>query len=117
MGSASRRLPAECLRPDRVVVAAAAVASTGLAPGGAGSGRRAEHVLDAVRDVLAGHRGPGLLDRRARRPWAPLHGRLRERLGGRAAPLRMDGVGHRTATTADRRGLTWAAHPGSPRAR
>src|SRR3954447_15469611 len=115
MGPAAGRLPAECLRPDRLVVAAAAVASTGLAPGRARSGRLAEHVLAALRDVLAGYRGPGLLDRRARRSWAPLHGRLRERLGGRRAALRVDNLGHGTPTTTDRRRVTCAPHPGPHR--
>ena len=102
VGPAARRLPAERLGPDRLVVPAADPGPSGLAARAAWAGRQPVDVLDPLRDVLAGHRRPGVRGGGAGRPRPQVRRGLRRRLGARDPAAGLDDGRHRAPPRPDR---------------
>ena len=104
------------VRPDRLVDPAADLQRARLDQPAPRQGRPQDHVLDAVRDVLAGHRRPPVRHRRPGRARPQVHHRVRRRVERRHAPSRhhLRGTGQPQEDHRGRRVIT-PDGPGGPR--
>jgi hypothetical protein len=102
VADAEAGLPAERLGPHCVVDAAADPQPPRLAARHPRAGRLPEHGVDPVRDVLAGHGGPGVRRERPGRARPQVLGGLRRRLGRRRAAAGLDRRRHAAVAGTDR---------------